>query len=218
MDPKWISELTVAARNVAITFLAVAAIVIGWTERESIGAAAINLTERMQTAEISGVKVSFGHKAFALNKDLALVSTPQQILIRDQLKNMTAHEVDRLLHRAEYPRDRLSDQDLHCDYENATSTMRLYAAADAGLIEKKLIERIPRADLTKKLREAAVPASALGGPSSCYQMALTPLGSNLKSVLVSELSRVFGVTSYAAGDAPSPSDKKTQEARSAAQR
>lgn len=215
MDPKWISELAAAARNVALTFLAIAAIVIAWVEREAIGESFANLTSRMQTAEFSGVKVSFGQRAFAQNDDLKHISVEAKRAVRGVLTDLSAPEVERLLHRAGYPQQYLSEKDLHCDYEHATSRMRIFAAADEGLAEKKLVRRIDRPDLTKRLREDANAPKDIGEPSHCYQMVLTPLGSDLKSVLVSEVARVFGVTSFAAAPTPeAATESRTREARS----
>jgi hypothetical protein len=71
--------------------------------------------------------------------------------------------------------------------------MRLFAAADAGLVEKKLVVRIPTTRVpVVHYNPKDKNAVDIGNPSNCYQMVLTNEGRNLKSVLVSELTRAFG--------------------------
>lgn len=152
------------------------------------------LLDRVQTLEIGNTKIAFGEKAFALNPDLKSSRGDQaaQWKIVKRLQGLGPFEVDRLLHLSERDRDHLGDDDLHCDYDSANSRMRLYAAADQGLFEKLLVERIPRPDLTRRQRDRATTPSENGYPSNCYQMVLTKDGSDLKSVIVSEMTRFFG--------------------------
>jgi hypothetical protein len=97
------------------------------------------------------------------------------------------------MHLTEYDKLHLSADDLHCDFDKATSRMRLFSAADAGLVEKKLVERIPTTRVPVVHYDPKDKnAVDIGNPSNCYQMVLTDEGRNLKSVLVSELTRAFG--------------------------
>jgi hypothetical protein len=150
------------------------------------------MIDRMQTVEIGNTKIAFGDLAYAINPDLKL-SLSQQLKIRDLVKTLSPNEFDRLMHLTEYDKLHLSGDDLHCDFDKATSRMRLFSAADAGLTEKKLVERIsttrvPIVHYDPKDKNAV----DIGNPSNCYQMVLTDEGRNLKSVLVSELTRAFG--------------------------
>jgi hypothetical protein len=181
--------------------------------------AVVELAERTQTVEIGNTKIEFGEKAFVLNQDLRKLDIGAQRKIRQLVKSLSSQEADRLLHLPEYDKDHLSDADLHCDYDNASSRMRLYAAADQGLIEKSFVERIPRPQLTKGLQEELAKKERMnipsenGHPSNCYQMALTKDGSDVKSVIISELTRAFGDASEPTAERTpeKPSAKKSQE-------
>ena len=199
MNPEALSNLVVAIRNAAITFFVLGLLLVGWNERQNIGATLVGIMNRVQTAEISGVKLSFGQQAYRLNADLH--KTPgEMIQINETMSSLNAMEIERLLHRPDYGKAALSDSDLHCEFDNATSTMRKFLAADAVLREKGLIEQIDRPDLLDRLRREPSRDPNLGEPRRCYQMALTPLGADVKSVIISEISRVFGLSSYGGGD------------------
>lgn len=210
MNPEALSNLAVAIRNTAITLFILGLIMVGWSERQNIGAMLVGVMNRMQTAEISGVKLSFGQQAYRLNADLH--KTPgEMIQINETMGALNAMEIERLLHRPDYGKAALSDGDLHCEFDNATSTMRKFMAADAVLREKGLIELIDRPDLLEKLRQGSSRNKDLGEPRRCYQMALTPLGADVKSVIISEISRVFGLSSYGGGDVlETPAEKPHQ--------
>lgn len=210
MNPEALSNLAVAIRNTAITIFVLGLIVVGWSERQNIGAMLVGVMNRMQTAEISGVKLSFGQQAYRLNADLH--KTPgEMIQINETMGALNAMEIERLLHRPDYGKAALSDEDLHCEFDNATSTMRKFMAADAVLREKGLIELIDRPDLLEKVRRRTSRSKELGEPRRCYQMALTPLGADVKSVIISEISRVFGLSSYGGGDVlDAPAEKPRQ--------
>ncbi|HEY5138970.1 MAG TPA: hypothetical protein VIJ25_06570 [Methylococcales bacterium] len=150
------------------------------------------LLERTQSVEVGATKIAFGEMAFSINPDLPLSLSERQ-KIHNYVKRLSPNEFDRLMHLTEYDKKHLSVDDLHCDFDKATSRMRLFSAADAGLIEKKLVERIPTTRVPfvhydPKDKKAV----DIGNPSNCYQMVLTDDGRNLKSVLVSELTRAFG--------------------------
>jgi hypothetical protein len=203
MNPEALSNLMVAIRNAAITFFILGLLLLGWSERQNIGAALVGVMNRVQTAEISGVKLSFGQQAYRLNADLHK-SPGEMIQINETMSSLNAMEIERLLHRPDYGKAALSDNDLNCEYDKATSTMKKFMAADAVLREKGLVEEIDRADLLDKLRRETA-GRTLGEPRRCYQMALTPLGADVKSVIISEISRVFGLSSYGGGDLLEPS-------------
>ena len=210
MNPEALSNLAVAIRNAAITIFVLGLITVGWSERQNIGAMLVGVVNRMQTAEISGVKLSFGQQAYRLNADLH--KTPgEMIQINETMGALNAMEIERLLHRPDYGKGALSDEDLHCEFDNATSTMRKFMAADAVLREKGLIELIDRPDLLEKVRNLSSRNKDLGEPRRCYQMALTPLGADVKSVIVTEISRVFGLSTYGGGDLlEAPTEKPRQ--------
>jgi hypothetical protein len=152
----------------------------------------VSMVARMQTVEVGNTKIAFGDRAYAINPDLKL-SVAQQMKIRDLVKTLSPNEFDRLMHLTEYDKAHLSEDDLHCDFDMATSRMRLFSAADAGLVEKELVEKIPASRTpVVHLDPRDKNAVNIGNPSNCYQMALTDEGRNLKSVLVSELTRAFG--------------------------
>lgn len=217
MNPEALSNLAVAIRNAAITFFVIGLAIVGWTERQNIGAMLVGVMNRMQTAEISGVKLSFGQQAYRLNADLHK-SPGEMIHINETMGSLNAMEIERLLHRPDYGKEALSDEDKHCEFDNATSTMRKFLAADAVLREKGLIEEIDRPDLLEKVRRDPKRNKDLGEPHRCYQMALTPLGADVKSVIVSEISRVFGLSSYGGGDIFEAPPEKPKEAPKQAQR
>jgi hypothetical protein len=150
------------------------------------------LLERTQSVEVGTTKIAFGEMAFSINPDLPMSLNERQ-RIRNYVKVLSANEFDRLMHLTEYDQKHLSEDDLHCDYDRATSRMRLFAAADEGLIEKKLVKRIPSDKLpTVNYDKRDKNAIDIGSPSHCYQMVLTDDGRNLKSAIVSELTRAFG--------------------------
>lgn len=207
MDTKSIADLATAARNVALTALIVGVTIFLFVKSDVIVEIIENMSSRMQSAEVSGMKLSFGsERGYHLNEDIKNVPYEERRTIRAHLKGMTAAEVERLLHRSEYSKSQLSDFDAHCDFEMANKKMKTFAAADAGLIEKKLVERVDRRDLTRRLREDLKFSTELGEASGCYQLALTGLGSNLRSLLISEVARIFGTTSVVNDDAPASNE------------
>jgi len=211
MNPEALSNLVVAIRNAAITLFVLGLLVVGWSERQNIGATLVGVMNRMQTAEISGVKLSFGQQTYRLNADLHK-SPSEMIQINETMSSLNAMEIERLLHRPDYGKAALSESDLHCEFDKATSTMRKFMAADAVLREKGLIEEIDRPDLLDRLRRDTSRETKLGEPRRCYQMALTPLGADVKSLIITEISRVFGLSSYGGGDVldpPKETSKKT---------
>jgi hypothetical protein len=178
------------------------------------------LVDRMQTVEVGNTKIAFGDMAFAINPDLKL-SLAQQQKIRELAKSLSRNEFERLMHVTEYDKEHLSEDDLNCDYDNATSRMRLFAAADAGLIEKQLVERM-RTTRLPAIRYDKIDKNAvdIGNPSNCYQMVLTDEGRNLKSAIVSELTRAFGnfsedaVATMTTVEKTAATRKSSKEARS----
>jgi hypothetical protein len=197
MDPELASKLIKNARDATITAAIMIAVVVGVLNKDDIMASVVAMTNRMQTAEFAGVKISFGEQAYALNPSLSGTTLPQRREIRDVLDKLTAEEVERLLHRTEYPPEKLSPEDLNCDYEKATSDMMKYRWADKELSEMKLFRLIEKPEFTDDQHSRLPPdvRAKLGDPSGCYQIVLTPLGSNVKSVLVTELSRAFSASS-----------------------
>jgi hypothetical protein len=206
MDAEVVSKLIKNAKDAMIIAVITITILVGVLKKDDIALAVVDLTNRMQTAEIAGVKISFGENAYKLNPDLAHVSADQKLGIRGVLDKLASEEIERLLHRTEYGESQLSPDDLNCDYEKANSTMRMYAAADEALFEKNLFQRITKPEFTSGKRDRLPPevSAKLGAPSGCYQVVLTPLGMNVKSVLVTELSRAFSRSSLWASTESAP--------------
>lgn len=157
------------------------------------------MLSQLSEVQVAGVKIGFGQKGFALNKDIARLSEDDKQKVLRDLHGLSPEEFSRLLHLTEYDLQHVSDDDIRCDYDHATAEMRLYSAADHGLEEKGLVEFAITPEMTTRVREAAKKIEAkdgkpleIGVPSNCYQMTLTDAGRNLKSMIVAELKRAFG--------------------------
>jgi hypothetical protein len=196
MDAEVASKLIKNTKDAMIIALVSIAAVVGFLKKDDLAQTVVDLTDRVQTAEIAGVKIQFGERAYQLNPSLAHLKVDEKLGIRGILDKLSAEEVERLLHRAE-SEAQLGPNDTNCDYENATSTMRIYSAADAALSEKNLAQRFFKPEFTEDTRQRLTPETyeKLGAPSGCYKIALTPLRMNVKSVLVTELSRAFSNSS-----------------------
>lgn len=116
------------------------------------------------------------------------------------MRSLSATEIERLLHRPDYGEEDLSYKDMHCEYDNAGSKVKKFLAADAALKEKGLVDIIERPAPGLIQRRDSSPDKPAAEPHRCYQMALTPLGADVKSVIITEISRVFGISSYGGGD------------------
>ncbi|HYA81290.1 MAG TPA: hypothetical protein VED87_10205, partial [Methylocystis sp.] len=189
MDPESVSKAIKNAKDALIVLLMVAATVTAFLNKDALVDLLFDLSGRMRTAEVGSVKLSFGEpEAFTLNASLANVPPQDRLIIRESLQKLSGPEVERLLHRAEYDEAHLDPEDMHCDYENADQVMQLYRWADSALIEKRLFKRISKPAFTETQRQRLTPntLAKLGAPSDCYQIVLTALGANVKSVLVTE--------------------------------
>jgi hypothetical protein len=211
MEIKTFQELLALLKNAAMALLVVLAIGFVYVRADSIGDMIFELIDRMGSVEIQGVKITFGEKAFALNPDIEKLSPHDRREVIDKLGTLSPDEVDRLLHVTEYDSKQIgvlvgskdipdsNKNDIHCDYDKPTVHMRLFAAADQGLAEKSLVELTYGPELTETARRGikdietkAGKSSDIGYPSNCYTMILTKSGRDLKSMIVSELKRVFG--------------------------
>jgi hypothetical protein len=150
--------------------------------------AILSLLSRVQSLEIGDVKLAFGAKAFDLNPDLKKSRSDRgdQLRLMERVAGLGPNEVDRLLHMSEIGKDRIGDIGVSCEYDDADSRMRFFAAADQALVEKALAERVSRADLTDKAR-----AARRSPARNCYQLVLTRDGADMKSLIVSEVTRFF---------------------------
>ncbi|MBY6240687.1 hypothetical protein [Methylosinus sp. Sm6] len=170
------------------------------------------LLSRVQTVEVGDVKIALGDQAFKINSDLQVKQLGLEV--QSKLTRLAAdlgpREVDRLLHLPELDRKAQGDLYVHCEFERSTANMRYFSAVDHGLAERALVAIVPRADLAGK-RETPDFGRALG----CYQMELTEDGADVKSLIVSELSRVFhgGFEGDFQKAAPKRENAKTAAAR-----
>lgn len=222
MKTSFAADALALAKSAALTFAVAApttaAAVFAYENPDAI----LMLLSKVQTVEVGDVKIAFGEKAFDLNPDLKRSRSDrvEQWKLVQRINSLGPTEVDRLLHLSEIDKKHLGDADIHCDYDNANSRMRFYAATDQALVEKALVERIARPDLTQKRRDAGDGASELGSPRNCYQMVLTKDGSDMKSVIVSEVTRLFRTGSEGNVDETqkTPTAEKPKERTSRAHR
>jgi hypothetical protein len=199
MEIKSLQDILSLIKSVVIALVMVSAILFVYVKANTISNVFFELVERMGSAEIAGVKVTFGEKGFVLNPDIAKLSLDDRLKVVQSLKSLSPDEFNRLLHMTEYDKQHVSDEDINCDYDKATAQMRLFSAADQGLSEKHLVEQNHDPKLTTKkraevedIRKKTGKPLDIGSPSDCYQMTLTNTGRDLKSLMVSELTRVFG--------------------------
>lgn len=146
------------------------------------------LASRLASVEIGNFKVVLGQEAFKLNGDLgAHKNLVDQMTLIDRVRRLGPREVERLMHFAPLGREKIADHNLSCDYERADSRTRLYTVIDDSLAEKGLIALQERDDLAPDRTH-----EIFGPASRCYQAILTPNGADVKSLIVSEMTRFFG--------------------------
>lgn len=146
------------------------------------------LASRLASVEIGDFKVVLGQEAFTLNGDLgANKNLVDQMTLIDRARRLGPREVERLMHFVPLGRERIADHNLSCDYQRADSKTRLYTVIDDSLAEKGLIALQERDDLTPERTH-----EAFGPASRCYQAILTAEGADVKSLIVSEMTRFFG--------------------------
>jgi hypothetical protein len=149
---------------------------------------AMMLLSKVQSVEIGDFKLALGQKAFEINPDLGAKKNSTDDLIA-RARNLGPREVERLLHLLPLGAagmDRLGADAVKCDYDKADARTRLFAVIDKSLEEKKLIEITRRDELIdQKTHEI------YGPPSACYRVVVTALGADVKSMIVSELTRYF---------------------------
>jgi hypothetical protein len=211
MEIRTFQEAVALFRNLVIAVVVITAILFVYMKADEISDMIFGLVDRMGSAEIAGVKITFDEKGFDLNQDIAQLSHDERKKVLKNLKHLTPDEFGRLLHIAGYNSkvvgvivgskdipDSMKDV-INCDYDHATAQMRLFAAADQGLFEKKLVELRRSPELIETVRRATKDhkpetgkSPGIGNPSNCYTMTLTPDGSNLKSIIVLELKKAFG--------------------------
>ncbi|OAI30213.1 hypothetical protein A1351_09955 [Methylosinus sp. R-45379] len=149
---------------------------------------ALMLLSKVQSVEIGDFKLALGQKAFEINPDLGAKKNSMGDLIA-RARNLGPREVERLIHLLPLDAasmDRLGADAVKCDYDRADARTRLFAVIDKSLEEKKLVEIMRRDELIdQKTHEV------YGPPSACYRVVLTALGADVKSMIVSELTRYF---------------------------
>jgi hypothetical protein len=143
-----------------------------------------------------GVEIKLGQNGvdYALFKYGYLSDTDKEN-IRLQIHGLTAKEFERLMYVGQcvdqFPPDL-------CQYKNPTPEMREDLAADNKLQEKKLTKKADSPDILSRAKEKREKAIAqgenwdIGDPLWCYEMALTPAGYDVKTVLIKNLSMAFG--------------------------
>jgi hypothetical protein len=148
-----------------------------------------SLLSRVQTVELGELKIALGEQAFKINPALQArhFTADAQTKLTKLAADLGPREVDRLLHLPEVELASQGDRYLHCEFERSTAQMRYFSAVDHGLAERALVKIAPRADLATK----TAPTPSLGRALTCYQMELTEDGYDVKSLIVSELTRFF---------------------------
>ncbi|ATQ67343.1 MULTISPECIES: hypothetical protein [Methylosinus] len=147
------------------------------------------LLARVQTVELGDLKIALGEQAFKINSALQAkhLTADAQAKLAKLAADLGPREVDRLLHLPEVEQASQGDRYLHCEFERSTAQMRYFTAVDHGLAERALVKIAPRADLATK----TPPTPSLGRALTCYQMELTDDGYDVKSLIVSEMTRFF---------------------------
>lgn len=149
---------------------------------------ALMLLSRVQSVEIGDFKLALGQKAFEINPDLGVKKNSTDDFAA-LARKLGPREVERLIHLLPLDAagmDKLGADAIKCDYGKADARTRLFAVIDKSLEEKKLIEITRRDDLIdQKTHEV------YGPPSACYRVVVTALGADVKSMIVSELTRYF---------------------------
>ena len=120
MDTSRFGDILALAKGIllfTVTFITgAAAVELMYLHPEAIAI----LLDRMQTVEVGNTKIAFGDMAFAINPDLKL-SLAQQHKVRELAKSLSRNEFDRLMHVTEYDKEHVSEDDLNCDFDKATS-------------------------------------------------------------------------------------------------
>ena len=148
------------------------------------------LLSRVQTVELGELKIALGEQAFKINPALQAkhLTADAQSKLTKLAVDLGPREVDRLLHLPEVEQASQGDRYLHCEFERSTAQMRYFSAVDHGLAERALVARSPRAPISRPRRRRRRASAA---PSRCYQMELTDDGYDVKSLIVSEMTRFF---------------------------
>ncbi|CAN2532340.1 hypothetical+protein [Methylocapsa aurea] len=150
----------------------------------------LQLLSKVQSVEIGDFKLALGQKAFEINADLGGSKIGDaRVDIIERARNLGPREVERLLHLLPLDTanmDKLGAEAIKCDYDKADARTRLYAVIDKSLEEKKLIAIELRNEFIEQKSHPVY-----GRPSGCYRAVLTAAGADVKSMIVSELTRYF---------------------------
>ncbi|HMK88947.1 MAG TPA: hypothetical protein VK446_04845 [Methylocystis sp.] len=167
------------------------------------------LFARTETVEIGDRRITLREFTF-VGANLNLTEDDQRKIF-EAGKRLAAWEFDRLLELPEYDESNIGDRDVICEFDRATSRMRLRIAADEGLIEKGLVKRLWRPDQTKAMQEEDARRPFVAGtPGHCRQILLTDIGRGLKSLAAAELRRDGGES---VAQAIAPDVRESNEAR-----
>jgi hypothetical protein len=182
-------DILAAARSAALPLTLLAAVVAAGVFACSNPDATATLLSRVQTVQLGELKIALGEQAFKLNPDLQAkqFGADAQSKLSRLAGDLGPREVDRLLHLPELDQKNQGDLYVHCEFERSTARMRYYAAVDHGLAERALVAIVPRSDVARK----SEPTPDLGRALLCYQMELTDDGYDVKSLIVSEMTRFF---------------------------
>jgi hypothetical protein len=148
----------------------------------------LEMAGAVHAIEVVGVKVDFNEAAVEHGLKMFNVASSDQKEVLESMRNLNSIEFVRLMAVGQ-----LNDL---CEYERPTPSMREDVATDYGLQQKGLT----KIELSETLKEAITKRNAqegresLGEPHSCYEMTLTELGSNVKTVIVQNLAPAFART------------------------
>jgi len=201
----------IARSAIYIVLLSVVAIVVLWNFR-AFDRAVQNLfvqASSINTIEVLGLKLSFNARTVELDLQSALESyerynpsyfTDNGFATRADYEShilaltqgLSQKEVDRLVNVGELKN--------LCRFEHPDTEMRIFAAADARLMDKGLTKITDDPETFRRVRDefAALEAKgelpAIGYPVSCYEMQRTNDGYNVRTVLIKGMSRRFAPT------------------------
>jgi len=158
----------------------------------ALATATHSLLERagsLSALEVAGVKISFNTASVAAQLDFDSVSMADKENTVAHLKSLEPDQFERLMHVGELKN--------LCDYGKPTVEMRRMIALDYQLSDKGLADITDAPELFQQIEEGLAAdekngqSAPLGHPRSCYNLALTKDGANVKTALVRLVSVAF---------------------------
>jgi hypothetical protein len=204
----------IARSAIYVLLLSVLAIVVLWNFR-ALDRAIQNLfvqASSIDTIEVLGLKLGFNARRVEHDLQSALENyeryNPSYFIdagfasradyeshILALTQGLSQKEVDRLVNVGELKN--------LCRFAHPDTEMRIFAAADARLVDKGLTKITDSPETFRRVRDefAALEAKgelpAIGRPLSCYEMRRTDDGYNVRTVLIKGMSRRFGASTDA---------------------